>query len=127
MFRNIKESYAHIPYTFKHYLAFMKLEKELIGSYKYKFHDVDKLFMYFFLPFLGTDKIKVIHKKINRHHITNDKSFDKCNYDEAIIDWECARFTKPDKPENAREVTEKKFVNSKHFTKLKEQLIKFNL
>lgn len=32
---NIKESYHHIPYTFKHYLVFKKVEKKLLGYHKY--------------------------------------------------------------------------------------------
>ena len=58
---NIKKSYKHIPYSFKHYIMVMKLEKKYIGYYKYPFHDLDKIFMYIFFPFLGT---KVIQKYI---------------------------------------------------------------
>ena len=42
---NIKKSYKHIPYSFKHYIMVMKLEKKYIGYYKYPFHDLDKIFM----------------------------------------------------------------------------------
>ena len=66
---NIKNSYKHIFYTLKHYFAFMKLQKTLLGYYKYKFHDLDKVLMYIFLPFLGTDKIKKKYIK-NIMHIT---------------------------------------------------------
>ena len=128
MIKNIIDSWKHIPYTFYHYLAFLDLEKELLGYYKYKFHDWDKLFMYIFFPFLGTKLIKKIHRKINRHHIVDYKNQDKCNYEEAILDWECARITKPDKPETARENAEKpKFKNSKHYPFLIEALDKLRL
>ena len=78
MIKNIIESYKHIPYTFKHYIAFMKLQKKLLGYYKYKFHDLDKIFMYVFMPFLGTKKIKNIHRK-KMHHIEKHKNVQDCN------------------------------------------------
>lgn len=115
LLENVIASYKHIPYTVRHYFAYLKTEKELLGNYKYKFHDFDKLFMYVFLPYLGVDKISEIHKKINKHHIQNNKDFSDCDYIAAIIDWESASYTKPDKPMNARVFTEFKFKNSKHY------------
>lgn len=108
--KNIKKSYNHIPYTWKHYLAFMKVQKELLGKYKYIFHDWDKLFMFIFLPFLGDRIINQWHQKYNRHHptFTTGENWDrnlkdpfKVDWNQAIIDWECARITKPDKPLDA--------------------------
>lgn len=127
LINNIIKSYKHIPYTFKHYIAFLKMEKKLLGYYKYKFHDLDKLILYIFVPFLGTKKIKKIHSNRNKHHINEKKDFDECNYEEAIIDWECSRFTKPDKPLNARQVTLKHHSKSKHFRKLLNTLNKLGL
>ena len=127
MIKNILKSWNHIPYTFKHYIAFLKLQKQLLGYNKYKFHDLDKILMYLFIPFIGTTRIKVIHKKINKHHISDDKNKNQCNFEEAIIDWECSRSTKPDKPYTAREVTNSKFINSKHYPELIKQLVKFGL
>ena len=124
---NITSSWVHIPYTFKHYIAFLKLEKKLIGYYKYKFHDLDKLLMYLFIPFLGTAKIKQIHSRNNSHHIKRYKTPGQCNYEEAIIDWECARFTKLDKPETARAITERKLLGKTHYENLIKVLDKFNL
>jgi len=126
MIKNIIKSWKHIPYTLKHYIAFLKLEKKLLGYYKYKFHDLDKVLMYLFIPFIGTHRIKMIHRKINRHHITFYKT--NCNYEEAIIDWECSRFTKADKPRTAREiVNDRPDKNSRHYYELVRQLNKFNL
>lgn len=110
IFKNIKESFNHLLYTWKHYLAFLKVEKQLTGKYKYKFHDVDKMFMFIFLPFLGDRIINQTHQRINKHHPTYTvgenwakqlKSPNKVRWEEAIIDWECARYTKPDKPLDA--------------------------
>lgn len=125
--KNIIESYKHIPYTLKHYIAFLKTEKKLLGTYKYKLHDLDKIFMYIFVPFLGAKKIKDIHRK-RMHHIEKEKNIEDCNYEEAIIDWECSRFTKPDKPETARELTEHKYPKyPKHYNQLINVLNKLNL
>lgn len=125
--KNIIESHEHISYTFKHYIAFLKTEKKLLGSYKYKFHDLDKIVMYIFIPFVGTKKIKDIHRR-RRHHIEKEKNVNDCNYEEAIIDWECSRFTKPDKPETARELTERKYPKyPQHYNQLLNILYKLNL
>lgn len=117
MFKNIIDCWKHIPYTWKHYLAFRKTEKLLIGQHLYLFHDWDKIFMYIFLPYLGTKRIKAIHKR-RKHHITEEKSDYECNYEEAIIDWECAKLTKPDKPENAFEYVMSHKRQSKHYLQL---------
>jgi len=96
--KNIKNSYAHIPYTSKHIVAFCKCEKNLTGKFRFKsmFHDADKLLMYAFLPFLGTNTINNIHRWYSSHHKRTHKDILSM-----VIDWESARFTKPDKPLNA--------------------------
>ena len=106
---NIKESYKHIPYSFKHYLMVMKLEKKYIGYYKYPFHDLDKIFMYIFLSFLGTKMIQKIHTRFAKHHLRKYKKH--MRFDEAILDWESARFTKPDKPMDAWETYQKLYTD----------------
>ncbi|MEG1141054.1 MAG: hypothetical protein RSE41_01110 [Clostridia bacterium] len=61
-------------------------------------HDMDKIILYLIYDKKQTSKI---HRKYSSHHITLNKT--KINYLDAVIDWECARFTKPDKPLTARE------------------------
>ena len=120
---NIKECYQHIPYTFKHYLAFRKVEKELLGHHRYWHHDCDKLILYMFCPWLGVRKIHRIHQKFNSHHLNwHDKygiEHQKKAYDidfvEAIIDWECARLTKKDKPLNAYDTMFNYYSQYQHF------------
>lgn len=58
MMHNIIDSWKKIPYTFKHYFAFLRTEKKYIGYYKYKFHDLDKILMYLVIPWLGVDRIQ---------------------------------------------------------------------
>jgi hypothetical protein len=111
-----RESYftgylERIKYTSKHKIAFLKMEKQLLGkntlgSY---LHDLDKLIMYI----VGFPKKLAhnIHVATAPHHVRNGKIKKPL---QAIIDWECARFTKPDKPLNAREFYESYFVKKKN-------------
>ena len=115
-FNGSRESYftgylKRIKYTGKHKLAFLKVEKELrgkntLGGY---FHDVDKLLMYI----IGIPKklAHKIHVATAPHHERNGRIKRPLH---AIIDWECARFTKPDKPLTAREFYESYFVKKKN-------------
>ena len=111
LINNVKKCYLHIPYTYKHSKCFRKLEKKLLGDVTHgTFHDFDKLFMFIFFPFLGEKCINKIHALIVDHHPIYFNPYTKSNesaivykngndvdWVEAVIDWECARFTKPDK------------------------------
>ena len=120
---NIKGCYQHIPYTFKHYLAFRKVEKKILGYHRYWHHDWDKILLYVFCPWLGTRKIQRIHQKYNSHHPGWHDKYEfrhlKKAYDldfvEAIIDWECARLTKKDKPLNAYNTMFTYYPRYQHF------------
>jgi len=98
---NIKDSLLHIPYTIKHIRAIYQLQLKYIGYIKFPLHDIDKLFMYVFLGFLGTKSISKIHRKYSKHHLDSNKKHTKDNILEAVLDWESARYTKADKPLNA--------------------------
>ena len=78
-----------------------KLQLKYIGYIKFPFHDLDKLFMFIFLGFIEVKRISKIHRKYAKHHLSLNKKFTFDNILEAVIDWESARFTKPDKPLNA--------------------------
>lgn len=70
-------------------------------GYSFPFHDLWKMINIF----LFGDKIATkLHRKFSYHHLQNG---DIKNKIEAAIDWESARFTKPDKPLNARETWKK--------------------
>lgn len=129
IFNNIIDSWKHIPYTLRHYRAFLKVEKKYLGSYKYKFHDLDKVLMYILIPWLGTKRIKRIHRRINSHHIQNTKLPQNCNYEEAAIDWECCRLTKPKEPLSAREFLTQKYgvLVDVHYINMDITLKRFNL
>ena len=91
----------YIEYTYKHrkiviYLAnkYYKDNKELLD--KVKLHDLDKLFMYLFYE---KEDASNIHRDLMSHH-QNKIVKDKLDYMEMVLDWESARYTKPDKPLN---------------------------
>ena len=93
---------GYIEYTYKHrkiviYLAnkYYKDNKELLD--KVKLHDLDKLFMYLFYE---KEDASNIHRDLMSHH-QNKIVKDKLDYMEMVLDWESARYTKPDKPLNA--------------------------
>ena len=87
-----------ILYSWKHRKAFMKLEKELLGKNTLRgyLHDVDKIILYHFLP---TEFVHICHQWWSKHHERRAKTHD--DFVQMAIDWECARFTKPDKPLDA--------------------------
>lgn len=98
-----------IKYTWEHKKAFLKVEKLVRGHITLRglLHDLDKLILY---PFLDQVTVNTMHRKYMGHHLRTFKNHTIKDYEEAIIDWECARYTKPDKPLNARE-TMKKFYS----------------
>ena len=60
-------------------------------------HDLDKMFL---LLFYDKDVVKKVHRDTSSHH-DNDLEKTKLDYIEMVLDWESARYTKPDKPLNA--------------------------
>ena len=57
---------------------------------------IDKIFLY---PIFGKKRTHQFHRKHVKHHFDNAKN---TKYRiQMIIDWECARYTKPDKPLSA--------------------------
>lgn len=98
----LKSRYDHIVYTIKHKIAFLQVEKKLRGKNTFNgyMHDMDKPFLYLAL-WLDMKDIQKIHRSHNRHHVKNNLDKSKDDLIDTIIDWECARITKPDKPLNA--------------------------
>lgn len=99
-----------IAYTKAHRKAFRKVEKQLLGhnTFRSLFHDLDKLFLY---RIFDRSTAHNIHRKHSRHHEL--KAHTHSDYVQMVIDWECARFTKPDKPLNARETLDKFYPHLK--------------
>ena len=99
MLKHRKENLGAIKYTKAHRKAFIKIEKQVTGKNTWRsiVHDLDKLILY---NFLEHSKVKKFHRRTARHH-DNKINKTRNDYIEMIIDWECARYSKPDKPLNA--------------------------
>ena len=92
-----------IKNTIRHRKEVQRIAKE--KGYSFPFHDFVKMINIFIFG----DKIATkIHRKFSRHHLHNG---DIKNKVEAAIDWESARFTKPEKPLNAYETWKKLYSN----------------
>lgn len=106
------------PYWFAHWCAYqMTALVHNSWKFKYLFHDIEKPFMRLFMPY---EKVRIKHRKNNKHHpewlnyrlykcgnpnpTTNQikRLLKKFDFEGAIVDWECSRFTKP-KVRNAYE------------------------
>lgn len=103
----------YIEYTYKHrkiviYLAnkYVKEDKEKVLK-QIENHDVDKLFTYLFY---NKKYASQIHRKLSSHH-QNEIEKTKIDYIEMVLDWESARYTKPDKPLNAYDTLYKYYPN----------------
>lgn len=95
------KNFEKILYTYKHRKVLFKLAQKYYNNQEFlekiKNHDLDKMFM---LLFYEKKDIENIHRKSSYHH-DNELNKTKDNYVEMILDWESARYTKPDKPLNA--------------------------
>ena len=67
-----------------------------------RIHDMDKMVMYLFLEQKEAQKIHMMHQP---HHLENSLPRTYEDLVETIIDYECAPYTKPDKPLNAYDFT----------------------
>ena len=87
-----------IRYSLEHRKAFLALEKKPLGKNTIRgyLHDVDKIILYHFLP---TEFVHTCHQWWSKHHERRAKTHD--DFVQMVIDWECARVTKPDKPLDA--------------------------
>lgn len=93
-----------IKYTKAHRQAFLQVEKQLLGRNTIRgyLHDLDKIILYHFLE---AKVVHNLHRGYSKHH--KKRARQKSDFVQMVIDWECARFTKPDKPLNARETLKK--------------------
>ena len=97
-------------YTYRHRRAFEYCVNKLIHESdlkeemlkRAKIHDMDKMVMYLFLEQKEAQKIHMMHQP---HHLENSLPRTYEDLVETIIDYECAPYTKPDKPLNAYDFT----------------------
>lgn len=93
-----KDSWKYQEYTLRHKIAFINTFMVLRGCLTDAAikHDTDKLVLY---GVMNKTEASKLHRELAKHHIPNcdtDEQYINC-----IVDYECARFTKPDKPLNA--------------------------
>ena len=97
-------------YTYKHRKAFEYCVKKYIHDpvlreemlRRAAVHDMDKMVMYLFLD---QKTAQETHVKTQPHHLENDLPRTYEDYVETVMDYECAPYTKPDKPLNAYDFT----------------------
>lgn len=107
----MKSRFAEIAYVRRHRKEVQRIAKE--HGYSFPFHDFVKMIMIFLFGDIVATRI---HRRLSHHHARpiwiyvrmgkyiRKKIFagrDIKNKIEAAIDWESARFTKPDKPLDA--------------------------
>ena len=83
----------------KYTMAHRKALNELAGrfGYSYPLHDLDKIFLYVIFGKKITGKIHRLYSK-HHEHIDDLGYYHIDDKIQAAFDWECSRFTKPNKP-----------------------------
>lgn len=93
-------------YTYRHRKAFEYCVNKLIKDpelreemlRRARIHDMDKMIMYMFMD---QKAAQILHVETKPHHLENHLPRTYEDYVETVIDYECAPYTKPDKPLNA--------------------------
>lgn len=96
------KNFEHIKYTYKHRKIVIRLAEKYFKDNnevleQVKSHDIDKLYLYLFYE---KKTVSRIHREQSSHH-ENELEKTYLDYVEMVLDWESARYTKPDKPLNA--------------------------
>ena len=90
-------------YTYLHRKAFAYCVRKLVHEpvlrrnmlARSRVHDMDKMIMYLFMD---QKEAQALHVKMKAHHLENDLPRTYEDLVETVIDYECAPYTKPDKP-----------------------------
>lgn len=96
-------TYRHrraFEYCLRRYVHEPSLREEMLK--RAAVHDMDKMLMYLFMDQKAAQDI---HTGMQPHHLENDLPRTYEDYVETVIDYECAPYTKPDKPLNAYDFT----------------------
>lgn len=102
------ENDGTFKYWFAHWCAYQMIALNCKAwKFKYLFHDIDKPFLALFIK--NHKRVKEIHRRFNKHHITYSKR-KKRDWEAMIIDWECSRFTKSFRTRTAREELNRKYI-----------------
>lgn len=92
-------------YIIKHKIAYLYIEIKYWHKITWRgiFHDMDKVLLILFCWDLSVEEINYFHKIRSRHHCRASTHEDRLYQ---IIDYECARYTKKDKPMSASQYVE---------------------
>ena len=96
-------TYRHrraFEYCVRRYITEPSLREEMLK--RAAVHDMDKMLMYLFMDQRAAQEM---HTRTQPHHLENDLPRTYEDYVETVIDYECAPYTKPDKPLNAYDFT----------------------
>lgn len=123
--------FTNIPklkYTYQHRQAFRYTAETILKGTKYldpilqraEYHDLDKSLLLTLIP---KSEASEIHRSIAQHHMENSLPKNTIDLVEALVDYECAGYTKLDKRLNAYD-TIKKFNknNSNELLTIAEEL-----
>ena len=104
--KDLFQNWNFIVYTYLHRKAIIycierdvkdpELKEKMLQ--RAKFHDLDKVYLYTFLPKKDASRI---HRLTSRHHMENNIEKNYEDFVETYLDYESAGFTKDDKPLNA--------------------------
>ena len=98
-----KYTYRHrraFEYCVRKYVNEPSLREEMLK--RAAVHDMDKMLMYLFMDQKAAQEM---HTRTQPHHLENSLPRTYEDYVETVIDYECAPYTKPDKPLNAYDFT----------------------
>ena len=96
-------TYRHrkaFEYCVRKYIREPVLREEMLK--RAAVHDMDKMIMYLFMDQKSAQEM---HVRTQPHHLENDLPRTYEDFVETVIDYECAPYTKPDKPLNAYDFT----------------------
>jgi hypothetical protein len=110
----VKERLRRIKELTKHKVAFFKYEKKILGKHTLRglTHDLDKLLLY--LTPLPIKYVRARHKARARHHNPTTTR----DYEEKLVDYECARFTKRNSKLTAIQYIKKKYPYEKNIHRI---------
>lgn len=114
------ENMPQIRYTYMHRLALrFCIKKWIKNSYEREalllradVHDMDKMVLMLLVP---KKAIAEFHRRTSLHHIENGIPKVRLDLLEAIMDYESAGYTKPDKPRNAYDTVRELSADSVYF------------
>lgn len=102
-----KNERSGFKYWFSHWCAY-NMTALVMHAWKPKYllHDIEKPWLKLILR--DYKKVQKWHRTHSKHHLDyGDKhGYDKVDWEAAVIDWECSRFTKRAQQRNARQFTE---------------------